>query len=259
MLTSNSVGELISGKVQAIDVTDVISFANTITGLSIPQPPNFLDFEDVELYICPAGTTLGTIVYPQGFSFQASVIVFSKKATIACSVGSKNVVIKGSLDDFTLGPLAVRGVNDPKPTLDIELSPSRQHIDIDGMIKFFDSEAAVSVQVDVMPKPVFNFVTVSTINLPGLRLNPMELFLSRSSSSRTSYCLISVQRLSAPCPSAPLRMPTSCSTRSWSSISYNTSKTKSLFSSMLQKMLPAKVSRRRKTICKLLKMSSKSV
>ena len=155
-------GELISGKVQQMDVQDLISFANLITGLSIPEPPNFLDFEDVELYICPAGTVIGTIVYPQGFSYQASMVVFGKKATIACAVSSSDVTVKGSLDDFSLGPLSVQGVNDPHPTLDIEISPSKQHVDIDGKIVFFDDEAAVSIHVDVLPKPSFSFMTVRT-------------------------------------------------------------------------------------------------
>lgn len=150
---------------QALDVQDVVSFANTITGLSIPQPPNFLNFENVELYICPAGTTIGTIVYPKGFSFQAAVKVFDKRATIAAAVGSNSVTIKGSLDNFALGPLSVQGVKDPHPTLDVEISPSKQHIDIDGQVIFFDSKAAISVQVDVMPKPAFSFVTVRIITL----------------------------------------------------------------------------------------------
>ena len=72
-----------------MDVQDLVSFANLITGLSMPQPPNFLDFEDVELFICPSGTTIGTIIYPQGFSFQASLVVFGKKATIACAVNMR--------------------------------------------------------------------------------------------------------------------------------------------------------------------------
>ena len=76
-------GEVLYAEVKNLDVNDVVAFANVVTGLSIPQPPNFLDFEDVELYICPSGTTIGTIIYPQGFSFQASLVVFGKKATIA--------------------------------------------------------------------------------------------------------------------------------------------------------------------------------
>ena len=143
-----------------MDVQDLVSFANLITGLSMPQPPNFLDFEDVELYICPSGTTIGTIIYPQGFSFQASLVVFGKKATIACAVNKSSVTVKGALDNFSLGPLAVQGVNDPHPTLDVEISPSTQHIDIDGKVTFFDDQAAVSIHVDVMPKPAFSFMTV---------------------------------------------------------------------------------------------------
>ena len=200
------VGELISGKVLAIDVDDLISFANAVTGLTIPAPPDFLRFEDVELYICPAGTTIGTIVYPPGFSFQASVVVFGKRANIACSVGSAAVSIKGSLDDFTLGPLAVRGVNDPRPTLDIELSKTRQHIDIDGMVTFFDSEAAVSVQVDVMPRPAFTFDTVSS-NISGSVNSLTELFFFSDAQIHRS---VTIQSGSYTCRRSIVRLYRQC-------------------------------------------------
>ena len=86
-----------------------------------------------------------------------------KKATIACAVNKSSVTVKGALDNFSLGPLAVQGVNDPHPTLDVEISPSKQHVDIDGKVVFFDDEAAVSIQVDILPTPTFSFTTVSVL------------------------------------------------------------------------------------------------
>ena len=157
------VGEVLSAEVKNLDVNDVISFANAITGLSIPQPPNFVQFQDVELYICPFGTTIGTIVYPKGFSFQASMTVFGKHASVACAVGSSNVTIKGSLDDFSLGPLSVRGLHDAHPTLDVEIGLGNQHIDIDGMVTFFDAEVAISTNIEVLPSPAFAFTAVSSL------------------------------------------------------------------------------------------------
>jgi hypothetical protein len=38
------------------------------------------------LYICPAGVYIGTTFYPQGFSFQAKVILFGKRADIECGM-----------------------------------------------------------------------------------------------------------------------------------------------------------------------------
>jgi hypothetical protein len=153
-------GELLKGEVSALDINDLVSFANTVTGLSISQPPNFLDFKDVKLYICPAGTTIGTMYYPQGFSFQSNMILFGKRAEIACSVGSTGVIIKGGVDNFSLGPLAVRGVDSPRAKIDVDVSPTSQRIDIDGIVTFFDAQAAVVIKVEILPKPIFNFFTV---------------------------------------------------------------------------------------------------
>ncbi|KAJ7776553.1 hypothetical protein DFH07DRAFT_980740 [Mycena maculata] len=159
-ISDNPSRELISGQVQSLDINDVVSFANLITGLDIPQPPKFVDFEDVELYICPAGTTIGTIIYPQGFSFQAAMVLFEKHTEIACSVGPGGLIVKGGIDNFTLGPLSIHGLDQPRATIDIEVGATlatRQHILIDGVISFLGAEEAVSIQVDVLPDPAFKF------------------------------------------------------------------------------------------------------
>ncbi|KIK65994.1 hypothetical protein GYMLUDRAFT_954339 [Collybiopsis luxurians FD-317 M1] len=158
-ISENPMNEVLSGEVQALNINDIVSLANVITRLDIPQPPKFLDFEDVKLYICPNGITIGTIIYPQGFSFQAAMVLFGKRAEIACAVGSSSVTIKGGVDNFTLGPLVVRGVNQPRATVDIALERARQHILIDGMVTFFEESCAVSIQVDVLPNPQFSFYT----------------------------------------------------------------------------------------------------
>ncbi|KAJ7233678.1 hypothetical protein C8J57DRAFT_1729399 [Mycena rebaudengoi] len=158
-ISENPMHEILSGEVQKLDVNDLISFANTITNLDIPQPSNFLDFEEVKLYICPTTTTIGTIVYPQGFSFQAAMILFGKRAEIACAVGSSSVKIQGGVDNFTLGPLTVRGVNEPRAMLEVDLEVARQHMLIDGMVTFFDVGYPVSIMVDVLPNPAFSFYT----------------------------------------------------------------------------------------------------
>ncbi|KAI0715902.1 hypothetical protein C8T65DRAFT_694551 [Cerioporus squamosus] len=151
--------EVLSAEVQNLDVNDVVTLANIVTGLSIPQPPNFLDYEEVKVYICPNATTIGTIVYPQGFLFQAVMVLFGKRADIACAVASDQVTIEGGVDNFILGPLVVRGVNDPRATVDVSIGPKLQHILIDGSVTFFDRETDVHVEVQVMPAPAFSFMT----------------------------------------------------------------------------------------------------
>ena len=77
--------ELLYAEVQELNIADVANFGSDIIGIKIPEPPrDFLDFEEVKLYICRAGVTIGTTFYPQGFSFQADVVLFGKRANIDC-------------------------------------------------------------------------------------------------------------------------------------------------------------------------------
>jgi hypothetical protein len=157
------VEELIKGSIEKLDINDVVTFANLITGLNIPQPPKYVEFESAKLYICPGGSSIGTTVYPKGFSFDAVMKLFGKNASINCAVGDSQVKIKGSVDDFTLGPLSVRGVNEPRAIVDILIEIDRQHILIDGSLIFYDSSTAVSILIDVLPKPAFKFSTASIL------------------------------------------------------------------------------------------------
>ncbi|KAL1733935.1 hypothetical protein EV714DRAFT_245753 [Schizophyllum commune] len=151
--------ELLKGHADELGVLDLITFANAVTGLSIPKPPEFAYFKFVDLYISPFGTTIGTRVYPQGFSFEASMYIFGKRASAMCAILDNIVTVKGELDSFALGPLAVRGMRNASPSVDITIGAREQRIFIDGAITFFDAGAAVHVDVQVMPKPIFQFFT----------------------------------------------------------------------------------------------------
>ncbi|KZT52898.1 hypothetical protein CALCODRAFT_458663 [Calocera cornea HHB12733] len=156
-ISEDPMHELLSAEVKNLDINDVVDFAKLLTGLAIPQPDNFLQFTDVKLYICPAGTTLGSVTYPRGFSFDAAMVVFGKNASIDCNVSTSGASIKGSVDDFKLGPLEVRGTAGPQATLDVEVGLSKQHLGIDGMATFYEAEVALHVDLDVLPKPAFSF------------------------------------------------------------------------------------------------------
>ncbi|CUA71097.1 ABC transporter G family member 18 [Rhizoctonia solani] len=152
--------ELLSAKVQSLNITDVVDFASTLTDAHIPDPPrDFLDFQDVELYICPTGVYIGTTFYPQGFSFQADVILFGKRADIKCVVDTNSVSLKGGVDNFTLGPLIVRGTTGPRAVIECELGPTDQHLLIDGVISLFALESLVHIEVDILPTPKFDWST----------------------------------------------------------------------------------------------------
>jgi hypothetical protein len=117
-----------------MDVNDVVSLARDVTKLDIPQPPNFLDFEDIKLYICPTGTTIGTIMYPQGFSYAAAMVIFGKKADVEVAISNADVKIAGDVDNFSLGPLTVRGKQGPRAQVDIQIGTTTQKAHVDGLV-----------------------------------------------------------------------------------------------------------------------------
>ncbi|CAE6440418.1 unnamed protein product, partial [Rhizoctonia solani] len=152
--------ELLSAKVQSLNITDVVDFASAIIDTHIPDPPrDFLDFRNVELYICPTGVQIGTTFYPQGFSFQADVILFGKRADVKCVVDKSKISLKGGVDNFTLGPLTVRGTTGPRAVTECKLGPTEQHLLIDGVISLFGLESTVHIEIDLLPMPGFDWFT----------------------------------------------------------------------------------------------------
>lgn len=71
----------------------------------------------------------------------------------------KQINIKGAVDGFKLGPLGVHGTRGPQATVACTIGLHRQHIAIDGVVKLFDSEVAVRIEVDALPDPKFSWYT----------------------------------------------------------------------------------------------------
>jgi hypothetical protein len=79
------IGELLYTEIHELGITDLVSFARDVTNAAIPYPPDdMLRFEQLKIYICPIGITLGTVTYPQGFSLLADMKLFGVRADIAC-------------------------------------------------------------------------------------------------------------------------------------------------------------------------------
>ncbi|EUC61644.1 hypothetical protein RSOL_403850, partial [Rhizoctonia solani AG-3 Rhs1AP] len=153
---------LLSADLEHLNVVDLVVFASDIIDTEIPKPsPSLLDFQKVQLYISPAGVNIGTTFYPQGFSFQADVIVFEKRANIKCGkfVDTGGISLKGGVDNFVLGPLTVRGTTGPRAVIECELGPAKQHLLIDGVVSLFGLEAIAHVEVDILPTPKFDWFT----------------------------------------------------------------------------------------------------
>lgn len=84
--TNSTSEEFLEVEADSLNLVDILSFTQDVTGLWMPQPPpDFLTFEKLKIYICPANIAFGTATYPAGCSFTADMLVFGKKADVSCS------------------------------------------------------------------------------------------------------------------------------------------------------------------------------
>jgi hypothetical protein len=91
LTTMLPIGQLLYAEVRDLGITDLVSFARDVTSIAIPYPPDdMLRFEQLKIYICPTGMTLGSVTYPQGFSFLADMKLFGVQADIACGTSKYN-------------------------------------------------------------------------------------------------------------------------------------------------------------------------
>lgn len=127
-----------------------------MTGLEIPYPPNFLDFEKVKLYIS-TGATLGTLTYPAGFSFEANVQIFGAEMRAAAAVTISSIIVKGAVPHLSVGSLQIKGHEGKDATVDLEVGITTQRLIVDGMFEFLGAAVAVFVHLELLPKPTFQF------------------------------------------------------------------------------------------------------
>ena len=69
------------------------------------------------------------------------------------------VSLKGGVDDFTLGPLTVRGTTGPRAVIECDIGATDQHLLIDGVVSLFGLESTVHIAIDVLPTPKFEWFT----------------------------------------------------------------------------------------------------
>lgn len=74
-------------------------------------------------------------------------------------VDTGKVSLKGGVDNFSLGPLSVRGTTGPRALIECEVGPTDQHLLIDGVVSLFGAQSTVHIEVDVLPTPKFDWFT----------------------------------------------------------------------------------------------------
>ncbi|KAG9094206.1 hypothetical protein FRC06_011055 [Ceratobasidium sp. 370] len=155
-ISENPSQELLSGKIEHFGIRDLVAFTREITELNIPLPPDFIDFQDIELYMS-SGVTLGTVTYPAGFSFKAALILFGARLDASVEVSGGVLKANGSIDNLAIGPLHITGQHSKQAILDLQIGSTTQQLKVDGAIKFLGAYIGLTLNLEIMPKPTFSF------------------------------------------------------------------------------------------------------
>ncbi|MBB6635029.1 hypothetical protein [Cohnella thailandensis] len=141
--------EILMGSLTRLTSRDLVQFAEQLTGLSLlgEDSPNFFEFEDLLLYIAPAGGSIGTITFEPGFSFSGKMVLFGKRASIYTRASKTGVAVKGSLEHLELGPLEIRGHQGPDATIDLVIDEKKQSLFVDGALSIFGMNAEVFADI----------------------------------------------------------------------------------------------------------------
>ncbi|KDR78719.1 hypothetical protein GALMADRAFT_266152 [Galerina marginata CBS 339.88] len=148
---------LVHVNVENLGVKEITEVVSTLVGYDLPQPPDVIRFEKVELYACPAGAIILGKAYPRGFCFYSKMIIFGKLAEVKVVIGDGGVEIEGSVEAFTLGPLTVTGNKEGKASLSAALTRSKQSGKIDGVITFADMRIELYANFELQPSFTFAF------------------------------------------------------------------------------------------------------
>ncbi|KAG9085708.1 hypothetical protein FRC06_003487, partial [Ceratobasidium sp. 370] len=155
-ISENPSQELLEGAIKNFGIQDLVTFVRQITELDIPMPPDFIDFQDVKLYIS-SGVTLGTMSYPAGFSFGAVLLLFGARTNVSAAVTGGVLKLSGSIDNLAIGPLHMTGQNSKQATLDLQVGLTTQELKVDGAIEFLGAYVGMTLNLEIMPKPTFSF------------------------------------------------------------------------------------------------------
>ncbi|MDN3203400.1 hypothetical protein [Algoriphagus sediminis] len=146
-ISEDPMDEILSGELDNLKPADLINFASQIFGLNIPEVPDFFDLKKLEIYIAPAGGTIGTIVYQQGFSFAADMVIAGEEIAMYTSISDSGIKGSGKIEGMTLGPLKISGENGKDAQVDLELTTSNQEVLIDGCFSFLNSSEGLYLSI----------------------------------------------------------------------------------------------------------------
>ncbi|KAI1759626.1 hypothetical protein GGR53DRAFT_527038 [Hypoxylon sp. FL1150] len=154
-VSQNPKEQLLSAQIKDLGVVDLVNFASLVADRDFPLPDDFVHFDDVQLYLS-TGTSVGLTYYPAGASLKGVMTLFGKRAQFECTVGSK-IKLMATIEQFSVGPLTVKGATKADPIVDIEMSAEKQLVLIDGAIEIWGLSAALHLEAGLYPETKFDF------------------------------------------------------------------------------------------------------
>lgn len=133
---------------QIIQVAGVLS--NNMQMQQMVCPENLIVFRDIELYLSSGAEFLGDY-YERGIMVKGKTEAFGKKGEFDGKFDDDGVVVKAGIDNFKIGGLEVtstrKGVD--RATMDIEITKDKQKVFIDGMVRYYDFEMSIFLNLDI--------------------------------------------------------------------------------------------------------------
>lgn len=148
-ISENPLEEILSGTLKKLDMKQIVTFASEITNLNIPEEdiPDFLDINNLQLYLAPAGGSIGTITYEKGVSFACDMVIMGKQFAFYARIADNGIEGGGHIDQLELGPLKISGQSGEDATMNLDLTTTEQAFSIDGAISFLGSKKGVYVSM----------------------------------------------------------------------------------------------------------------
>ena len=146
-ISENPSEEILMGKLEKLNPSELIEFVANTTHINIPNVPDFFEFKDLELYCAPSGGAIGTIVYKPGFSFAGDIVIGGKEFSMYTRISETGIEGAAHIDNLEFGPLKISGEKGKDATMDLELTASKQSLLIDGCISFLGVQEGVFVSI----------------------------------------------------------------------------------------------------------------
>ncbi len=146
-ISENPMEEILMGKLEELNPSQLIEFAVQLAHIDIPDIPDFFELKELELYCAPAGGSIGTITYKPGFSFSGDLVIAGKEISMYTRISDSGIEGAGHIDNLSFGPLKISGEEGKDAVVDLELTTEKKSLLIDGSISFLGAQEGVYVDI----------------------------------------------------------------------------------------------------------------